>query len=570
MKALVLLFVLSLRLSSQAQEITSFEDPSCKIPEAKDPSLCTEEKNPLLDDIKNKMADKYCESEINKKFSKEEIDKMKEECFQNIKHAKTRKSKRIQERLKQSNFSIKGKSEEEIKQEVMKVITEQLNVSKKEFEEENVKGNKKSLGQEIIISSNDGKGINCSIKISDVKPLEKVFTPDENRKPEEINLLSLFSDDCSYFTTNEFNKEKALKLFEASSYNEKDYCNTQPSNDPTAHNTLQDVADRICQTLSEGKTPKIPILSTRNLYRDKTPDLAKKRGLFIAKYISQLMEDKGKDCDEAGEESSPETKKNLRTREDYEKFFVINESGDNYDPNKAGDFGIDPYLTDKQKIEEEKEKFKKYHTRRKTIIEDESGKINSAIITTQSSVKEKTREFEKKLQEYNQVKNDLVTKNKNIDETKTIVDEKFNVLENLRLDIKNLKQHEFELKEMKNIFQKKLNIFEEDLKSKNELVNAFYNDPLKDKKTWDEKLFNQFKKVELRLLPELELIEKRDSFSADVEKIIDLSLDIKYRYCRLYDDKHQGEWSKPKKNRGKIKTGGSSKGKGDKINCPKF
>jgi hypothetical protein len=568
MKALVLLFVLSLGLSSQAQEITSFEDPSCKIPEAKDPSLCTEEKNQLIDDLKNKMADKYCESEINKKFSKEEIDKMKEECFQNIKHAKTRKSKRIQERLKQSNFSIKGKSEEEIKQEVMKVITEQLNVSKKEFEEEeNVKGNKKSLGQEIIISSNDGKGINCSIKISDVKPLEKVFTPDENRKPEEVNLLSLFSDDCAYFTTNEFNKEKALGLFNKSSSNEKDYCNTQPSNDPTAHNTLQKVADRICQTLSEGKNPKIPILSTRNLYRDKTPDLAKKRGLFIAKYISQLMEEKGKECDEAGEESSSEENNNLRKREDYEKFFVINEAGDDYDPNKPGDFGIDPYLTDKQKIEEEKQKFEAYHAGRKAKIEDESGKINSAIMTTQNSVKEKTREFETKLQEYNQVKNDLVTKNKNIDEIKTIVDEKFNVLENLRLDIKNLKQHEFELKEMKNIFQKKLNISEEELKSKNELVNAFYNDPVKDKKIWDEKLFNQFKKVELRLVPELEFIEKHDSFSADVEKIINLSLDIKYKYCTLYDNEHKGKWSK---NRAKMKTGGSSKGSGDKINCPKF
>jgi len=570
MKALVLLFVLSLGLSSQAQEITSFEDPSCKIQEAKDPSLCTKEQNRLIDDLKNKMADKYCESKINSKFKPHELSKMTKECFEHISHIKTQKSKAIRRLLKQSNFSIEGETEEEIKEKVMAVIKKELDVSQNEFEQENARGNLKPLGQEIIISNMDGNGIDCSIKISDVKPLEKVFTPDENRKPEEINLLSLFSDDCAYFTTNEFNKEKALGLFNKSSSNEKDYCNTQPSNDPTAHNTLQKVADRICQTLSEGKNPKIPILSTRNLYTDKTPDLAKKRGLFIAKYISQLMEEKGKECDEAGEESSSEENHNLRKREDYEKFFVINAADDNYDPNKPGDFGINPNLTDKNEIEEEKQKFEAYHAGRKAKIEEESGKINSAIMTTQNSVKEKTREFETKLQEYNQLKKELENenKNKNIDEIKTNVNEKFNVLENLRLDIKNLKQHKFELEEMNIILQKKLDIFEEDLKSKNKLVNAFYNDTSKDKKTWDDRLFNQFKKVELRLVPELEFIEKHDSFSADVEKIINLSLDIKYRYCTIYDAGHKEEWKTDRVK--KIKTGGSSKGSGDKVVCPKF
>jgi hypothetical protein len=544
-------------------------DPSCKITEAKDPNLCTEEKNPLLDDIKNKMADKYCETEIKEKFSKEELDKMKEECFKNIKHAKTRKSKQIRDLLKNGDFLIEGKSEEEIRQKVMEVITKQLNISKKEFEKENIKGNKKSLGQEIIISNGSMAGINCSIKISDVKPLEKVFTPDDDMKPEEINLLSLFNDDCAYFTTNEFNKEKALGLFNKSSSYEKDYCNTQPSNNPTAHNTLQKVADRICQTLSEGKNPKIPILSTRNLYRDKTPDLARKRGLFIAKYISQLMNDKGKECDLAGEESSSEEKNYVRTRDDFEKLFVINESGDNYDPNKPGDFGVNPYITDENNIKEEKERFKEYHEAQKRMIKDELEKTSSAIISTQKSIKEKTDEFKKSLQEFNQLKNELSTKNKNIDEVKTIVNEKFNVIENLRLDIKNLKQHEYELNELKNIVQKKLTTFEEDLKDKNELVDAFYNDPLKDKITWDEKLFNQFKKVELKLVPELELTEKDGSFSAEVEKIINMSLDIRYKYCTLYPNDEKGKWSKGKKSV-KLKTGGSIKGSGDKIECPKL
>lgn len=357
-----------------------------------------------------------------------------------------------------------------------------------------------SVPLEVIAKIESGSF--CSIEV-DEYPEPKEFKPEKCEFCIEKNISSSFTNDCSYMVNSQYSEEKAKSLLGFK--NRADYCNHSMNGEENNLSEVETMIDRICQIAKSGLRPDFTIETSRNLYNDKTPKLAAKRGEFIQKYIREELLD-GKDsrgqkrCD-LGEES-PE----WLGEEEFKGAVKVTHPF--YEGAREGDYGPSPYASggDQKK---EIEKFQKTLAYEKTQIQK---KLSDAT-ALKNKLTEDNKKYKAKRNGPNSLSYDYRNLSKDLESTKELSPEVFKKrddIQNILQQVEDLdnktnqnKQLISDLNEQITDYQKRLSTIDQENQNKVSLLNEYYADKNAngdegvDKKLWDEKLFNSFKMVRL-------------------------------------------------------------------------
>jgi hypothetical protein len=342
----------------------------------------------------------------------------------------------------------------------------------------------------------------CSIEVENY-PDQKEFKAEKCEFCVEKNISSSFTNDCSYMVNSQYSEEKAKKLLGFK--NKNDYCNNSMEGEENNLSEVETMIDRICQIAQSGSRPEFTIETSRNLYNDKTPKLAAKRGEFIQKYIrEELMNGKDssghKRCD-LGEEI-PDW---LQENEFKEAVKVTHPF---YEGAKEGDYGPSPYASGEDQ-KKELDKFKKTLAHEKAQIQN---KLTQALaqkteLTDQNKKFKEKRNGPKSLSaEYRTLSTDLEKSkelNPQIFEKRDRIQAILQQVDDLDSKVNQNKQLLSDLSEQIADYQKRLSTIDQENQKKVTLLNEYYAEKNSkgeegiDRKAWDEKLFNGFKMVRL-------------------------------------------------------------------------
>lgn len=312
----------------------------------------------------------------------------------------------------------------------------------------------------------------------------------------EKNISSSFTNDCAYMVNSKNSEETAKKLL---GFEQKtDYCNANSMEG--VNNDLTDVekmVDNLCNIAKKGLKPDFKIETSRNQFRDKTVDLAAKRGEYIQKYIrNELLN--GKRCDvDPGDISwlkEDEFKKVVRVEHPF------------YEKGKKGDYGPSPYVEGEIKQAQEIENLRVTLEKEKAdlIIKNDEALKEISIIT--ENIQNYNSHAKKLSQEYSELAKDL-SKIKNLDqevfEKKRILEEKAQTVGQLYEKINEEKQKLSDLKLQSDDLKKRIDVSAVTNTKKLSLLKEFYTEVNSkgldgiDRNDWDEKLFNDFKMVRI-------------------------------------------------------------------------
>lgn len=377
-----------------------------------------------------------------------------------------------------------------------------------------------------LIISNADEGL-CQFTVNDF-PERPIFKDKDCRFCNGINIQDSFVNDCSYMVTSEFNEKKVDQLLKINNENRNEYCQkdmkNKKYNSDMSH--INDVANEICEMAQNGKKPDFTIETSRNLYPDKTPNLAKKRGTFIKTYIYDQLKHNCK------------LKNDAFPIIDKDKFNnAIKVKHPAYADAKEGDYGPDPFASGKEdqdkeilklkkSLNNEKEKIVKEISSRKKLIkqyEDEIASMNSKVDINKKQYLNQKKRIEKET--------DLIKAQKYYSS------EKSNSIKNLLENTTDLYQSISSKQQKLTILQKENQSFQIQLKKyedngvdlieeKAKLLQKFYTESNKNgigpdrRKYWDKKLFDDFKMVRVKGSAK----EETDSFTNDYD--ISPKLDI--------------------------------------------
>jgi hypothetical protein len=353
-----------------------------------------------------------------------------------------------------------------------------------------------------VIAKTEG-GQFCEVKV-DKLPILKDQTIEKCDFCVEKNISSSFTNDCAYMVSSKYPESESKKLLNFSQ--KSDYCNNSMDNEQNDLSEVETMVDRICQIAKKRLRPEFNIETSRNLYRDKTKQLAAKRGEFIQKYIrDQLINGRNpqgtKRCD-LGEEL-PEwlEEKNFKK--------AVQVTHPYYEGGKEGDYGPDPYVSSPQDQQKEVEKLQKTLAYEKTQIQkklDQARVDQKKIIEQNKSLKDvrdgkdglskKYGTLKKSLESSKVLNEDVFAKEEQIKQIQVSVhdiDSKYN----------HNRQMMSDLDQQIVSYESRLKVIDAQNKAKIELLNKYYQekntvgDAGLDHKQWDDRLFNDFKMVRI-------------------------------------------------------------------------
>jgi hypothetical protein len=364
----------------------------------------TKEKNEIKEEYKKQCKAKakaYKKALMGNLLKKGKIGQLVQVLFKKKKYkAKTDASFRMESKIDANHFE--SMSDQEIEKQLLDELQKEFVKQQKEAGGDGSL-NLKELALEASKSPQFTKGFHeiesvplevmaktegdkfCSIEVENY-PDQKEFKPEKCDFCVEKNISSSFTNDCSYMVNSQYSEDKAKKLLGFK--NKNDYCNNSMEGEENNLTDVDTMIDRICQIAQSGLRPEFTIETSRNLYNDKTPKLAAKRGEFIQKYIrEELMNGKDpsghKRCD-LGEET-PDW---LQANEFKEAVKVTHPF---YEGAKEGDYGPSPYASgDDQK--KEIDKFQKTLSHEKSQIQN---KLAQAL-AQKTELTEQNKKFKEK------------------------------------------------------------------------------------------------------------------------------------------------------------------------------
>ena len=347
-----------------------------------------------------------------------------------------------------------------------------------------------TIPMNIVVEKNGRQS--CTINVEKV-PEKGPFTPKPCEFCKGKDVKNSFVDDCAYMTSNNFSEEDALKVVGSNKRKRNDYCQPAMENKKTDMGEINSMANQLCDIAKKGLVPDFDIETTRNLYNDKTENLAGKRGEFIQKYLKDKVK---KECEL---EEIPDW-----LDDDQEFASRIRVRHPEYEGrDKKGDYGPDPYASEDKQAQEvenlgktmiaEKQKLMgKRDLKQKEIktMKEEKNIVGKEI----SQLKEKYNEVKKSLEGITEIK-----KINSIYQDLSVIN---NGIHNLYNSMDNLDQKISDnLNEVEGLGERIGKYSDIRIKRKKEMLEAFYEDkksnPNHKKSEWDKKLFNEFKMVRI-------------------------------------------------------------------------
>jgi hypothetical protein len=334
-------------------------------------------------------------------------------------------------------------------------------------------------------------------------PEEDVFQPKVCELCEMTELQNNFTNDCSYMVTNSLSEKQARKLIGADSKKaagSDKYCNNKME-DKNQSAALDKASEKLCNIAKDGYKPKFEIESSRNLYNDYTPELAKKRGLFTQKYIYKSLKEKCR----IDEDEIPEW---LSNQASFNEVVKVTHPTYLRPDNTEGDYGPDPTAKGDDRIKETS-------YLEKTLNFEKSEKFKEL-----DSYKDRISQIDSLIEDYSKQAKLLSTRYKNTQ--KNISDSNFRLLEDKALILSQVSNEASSSFNQKKILQQeksdilqRISGIETDLSSEKykrlegqylltNKLKAYYSDmdrsPANDdkKSKWDKDLFNQFKMARIK------------------------------------------------------------------------
>jgi hypothetical protein len=348
----------------------------------------------------------------------------------------------------------------------------------------------------LVIKSNDSKL--CTVKLQNL-PKPKPFVPDECQFCDIKDVKNSFVNDCSYMVSKNFPEAKVDSLLGIQDQNRKNYCQPEMNGQETDMSNIDAAATELCKIAQKGMVPDFNIQTSRNLYPDKTPELAKKRGQFIQKYIQDKLKN---ECDLA---ALPDW---ISNEEDFQQKVQL--SHPYYEGGKPGDYGPDPHAP----IASQELEIKNFRTtllKEKESLEKDLKDLEQQIRSMESELSKANSEMDRVSKKYSALQKN-VTKTQDLNAAETLFDSQnpgsATSLANQMDDWLNLShEHQQKLSDLNALKKSNLNRLSEytDTKMNNRvnLLQQFYsekNSGKQDKdfgRNWDEKLFNDFKMVRI-------------------------------------------------------------------------
>ncbi len=388
-----------------------------------------------------------------------------------------------------------------------------------------------TIPMNIVVQKNGRQA--CTVNVENAPEKEPYSVkPCEFCKGKDVK--NSFVDDCSYMTSNGFSESEALKVVESNKNNRKDYCQPAMEGKNTDMGQINSMAKELCDIAKKGLVPDFDIETTRNLYNDKTENLAAKRGEFIQKYLKKKVQ---KDCQL---EESPEW---LEDSEEFASRIRVKHPEYEGRSNK-GDYGPDPYASEDKQASEIENLAKTMIKEKESLIgkRDQKQKEMNSMKDQKKLVEADIAQLKKKyddLQKELQGETEIGKINMIYQDLSVIT----NGIHDLHNNMDSLDQKiNDNLQEVQGLGERINKYSETRIQRKQEMLKAFYADkksnPNHDKQEWDKKLFNEFKMVRISgkavedhgvpsidegLSPELSValnaLVKLDQFTCEMEPI---------------------------------------------------
>ena len=394
----------------------------------------------------------------------------------------------------------------------------------------------------------DSPETSCRMKIE--RPELSPPNPELNPLLPPLDLLDSFPDDCALMYNDTFSIKDAKALV-ADTQNDP-YCSQNQKLDEklktgspivktkwkktkeSMHKTIErlnQISDQFVLAAEKKMTPSFLIKTTRNLYSDKVRPLAGKRAEFVRKYLYQRIKDLS------------QIKPRPEWLEDYEKFSQVVEiehpkyQGMN-SKEQVGSYGPDPMASKQQqqaeiknlkinlasarkKDEEAKQKYQEIIAEQRSALSDPTTGINQQVLTLENELAKAEKIINKT--QYTDISN--------FQSQKDDYQQKIEALAQLKFQKQAAEQKLSESQKMYDYFEKKLAKQDPDKKAA-ELLQFYQNRPENFnngtqahwdfKKTWDDKLFKDFKMAQ---------VEGQFMKSGDFDPEIDLAdLNPKIKY----------------------------------------
>lgn len=416
--------------------------------------------------------------------------------------ASVKNGKRTDQKINLDPEMLAGKSEKEIEDMILSELEKTSGIKdlkakallaqeKPEFK----KGFHEAESVPLNVMVQTKKRQSCKVEVGALPKLEE--TP--VKKCEfcvEKNITSSFTNDCSYMVTKGLSEADAQKLVGAKKTT--DYCNHDMNGVENDMSEVENMASQLCDIAKSGMKPQFKIETSRNLYKDKTVDLAKKRGEFIQKYIrSKLMDPKK--CDLGGD--APDW---LSDEAEFNK--AVEVTHPYYEGGAKGDYGPSPYAAnaDEQSknindlqatLLKEKQDLQakgKASSEEKALLEKDVADLKSQISQLQkdynvlkaklSSIKQIDQSVLEMKDQLEQISHLIQDKNSRINEKRQKISDAGNQLAGYSAKLKTVDASNVE---------------------KVRLLKEFYEEknggrvPARSTEEWDKLLFNSFKMVRI-------------------------------------------------------------------------
>jgi hypothetical protein len=336
------------------------------------------------------------------------------------------------------------------------------------------------------------KGKACTVNLSEL-PEKEDFTPAACDFCEEKDIKNSFVDDCAYMVSKDYPEKSAQQLLNLKAANKNEYCQPSMDNRDSDMAEINKMAKRLCDIAKSGMTPDFTIETSRNLYADKTQDLAQKRGDFIQKYLQNKLKS---DCELS------DTPSWLSNEEVFaEKIRVTHP--EYVGSSQAGDYGPSPYAGIEEQpaqIENfqktlllEKQKIEKRIQDSEALLAKLMGEKNN-IVTAANDHKKAYKENKLQLEKSQDLRK-ISSGYQELEQTSNIVQNLYNRTNELDQKISDTNR------EVQGLRKQLQNYSENKMSEKVKLLQDFYQEKnakgTPNKAEWDQKLFNDFKMVKI-------------------------------------------------------------------------
>lgn len=289
-----------------------------------------------------KKAKAYKKALMKNLMSKGKVGQWVQALFKRKKYdADVKNGKRVNQDIKLDPSMLQGKSEQEIEDYILSELEKTSGIkdlkakAKIAQEKPEFKGGfhqAENVPLNVMVQTK--KKNSCKIEVDKLPAL----TDAPVKQCEfcvEKNITGSFTNDCSYMVNKNLSEDDAKKIVGATKTT--DYCNHNMDGVENDMSEVDKMSKQLCDIAKSGLKPQFKIETSRNLYNDKTVDLAKKRGEFIQKSVRASLMDPKK-CDLG--EDVPEW---LSDEKEYAK--AVEVTHPYYEKGKTGNYGPSPYTT---------------------------------------------------------------------------------------------------------------------------------------------------------------------------------------------------------------------------------